>query len=292
MAECFSAWLCLFLGSSIDTPSRKQSCTTTNRMRESRSCGSVRAEGSNVLGYSEVTRKVLEQLPPTFGETARFRRGFAELACLAASRRFSVRILRPSWIGITTSRGHAIDHVRVTEVNVKAVSRRTVPPDPSPREHLLRAVLQFVKVVRAMPGVTRIALVGSLATEKSHPKDADVLVVIPDDVDLVPLATAGRRLKGTAQQRNCGADIFIANPAKEYRGRICHWRECRPGLRMSCDARHCGQRTHLHDDLGDVTLQVTLIRNPPLEVWPVIVRRCAVPRDVEELLLRPLASIL
>jgi hypothetical protein len=48
-------WLCLFLGSSIDTPSREQSCTTTNRMRESRSCGSVRAEGSNVLGYSEVS---------------------------------------------------------------------------------------------------------------------------------------------------------------------------------------------------------------------------------------------
>ena len=139
-----------------------------------------------------------------------------------------------------------------------------------------------------MPGVTRIALIGSLTTEKVHPKDADVLVVIPDDVDLVPLAIAGRRLKGTAQQRNCGADIFIANPGEEYRGRICHWRECRPGLRISCDARHCGQRAHLHDDLGDVTLQVTLIRNPPLEERPLIVRRCEVPRDVEELLLWPL----
>lgn len=184
------------------------------------------------------------------------------------------------------------DRVGVTEVSVTPVSRRDVTPNPSPREHLLRTVLQFVTVVRAMPGVTRIALVGSLATEKAHPKDADVLVVIPDDVDLVPLAIAGRRLKGTAQQRNCGADVFIANPAEEYRGRICHRRECRPGLRMSCDARHCGQRPHLHDDLDDVTLQVTLIRNPPIEVWPVIVRRCAVPRDVEELLLRPLASIL
>jgi hypothetical protein len=180
------------------------------------------------------------------------------------------------------------DRVGVTEVSVIPVSRRGLTPNPSPREHLLRAVLQFVKVVRAMPDVTRIALVGSLVTEKPHPKDADVLVVIPDDVDLVPLAIAGRRLQGTAQQRNCGADIFIANPAEEYCGRICHWRECRPGLRMSCDARHCGQRPHLHDDLDDVTLRVTLIRNPPIEVWPVIVRRCEVPRDVEELLLRPL----
>ena len=55
MGECFSALLCLFLGSSIATPSRERSCTMTNRMRESRSCGSVRAEGSNVLGYSEVS---------------------------------------------------------------------------------------------------------------------------------------------------------------------------------------------------------------------------------------------
>jgi hypothetical protein len=28
----------------------------TNRMRESRSCGSVRAEGSNALGYSDTAR--------------------------------------------------------------------------------------------------------------------------------------------------------------------------------------------------------------------------------------------
>ena len=54
MGECFSAWLCLFLESSIDTPSREPSCTMTNRIRESRSCRSVGAEGSNVLGHSEV----------------------------------------------------------------------------------------------------------------------------------------------------------------------------------------------------------------------------------------------
>jgi len=64
MGECFSAWLCLFLGSSIDTPSREQSCTTTNRMRESRSCESVRAEGSNVLGYSEVSELSKGLIPP------------------------------------------------------------------------------------------------------------------------------------------------------------------------------------------------------------------------------------
>jgi hypothetical protein len=61
---------------------------------------------------------------------------------------------------------------------------------------------------------------------------------------------------------------------------------------MKCDARHCGRRTHLQDDLDVVTLQVTLIRNPPLEERSAIVRRCEVPRDVEGLLLRRLGSIL
>jgi len=48
---------CLPLGSSIATPDRGRSCAVKNRMRELRSCGSVRAEGSNVLGYSEVIRQ-------------------------------------------------------------------------------------------------------------------------------------------------------------------------------------------------------------------------------------------
>jgi predicted nucleotidyltransferase len=171
-------------------------------------------------------------------------------------------------------------------------SKRTVPLGPSPREHLLRATLQFAAAARRIQGVTRIALIGSLTTEKSHPKDVDMLVFVPDEADLVALAAAGRRLKGTAQQRNCGADIFIVNPAYEYRGRVCHWRDCRPGVRASCDARHCGERPHLHDDLDDITLEAMLIRDPSVELWPAIVRRCKVPQDVEDLLLRPLASSL
>ena len=46
---------------------------------------------------------------------------------------------------------------------------------------------------------------------KSLPKEADVLVTIEDGLDLGPLAAAGRRLKGLAQQINLGADIFLAD---------------------------------------------------------------------------------
>ena len=78
------------------------------------------------------------------------------------------------------------------------------------RAFLLEEVLRFVKRACAYPGVRRIALVGSLT--RKVPKDADVLVSVDNDADLTALAFAGRTLKGRAQSRNKGADIFLANP--------------------------------------------------------------------------------
>jgi predicted nucleotidyltransferase len=82
---------------------------------------------------------------------------------------------------------------------------RTLAPRPSvpnPRPHLLNAVLAFVRAARSTPGVLRIALLGSLATEKPVPKDADVLVTIDPAMDLAPLGRLGRRLQETAQTIN------------------------------------------------------------------------------------------
>jgi predicted nucleotidyltransferase len=90
------------------------------------------------------------------------------------------------------------------------------------RNHLLSEVRHFVERARVCPGVRRIALIGSLVTDKDNPKDADVLVTVDDDADLTQLATAGRTLKGHAQSRNKGADIFLSDPAGNYIGRICH----------------------------------------------------------------------
>lgn len=167
---------------------------------------------------------------------------------------------------------------------------RVTDSDSSIRQFLLCEVLRFVERARTCPGVRRVALVGSLASEKDDPKDADVLVTVDSDADLTSLATAGRRLKGRAQSRNKGADIFLVDPSGNYIGRTCHWRECRPGIRAACDARHCGRRTFLHDDLDDVTLDPVLIKAPPLELWPKVVRRVEIPGDVEAQLVRPMEA--
>lgn len=158
------------------------------------------------------------------------------------------------------------------------------------RIFLLNGVLRFTHAVRNLRGVRRISLVGSLATPKTTPKDADVLVTVASDCKLDRLAKAGRALKGHAQARNSGADIFLANPDGRYIGRTCGWRECRPGIRVACRALHCGEMEFLNDDLQVVSLAPTLIASPPIDLWPRVVRRVVVPVDVEQVLLEPLAA--
>lgn len=169
--------------------------------------------------------------------------------------------------------------------------RRRDEPRPSvgePRRHLLAATLVFVRAVWRLPAVRRIALIGSLTTDKPVPKDTDLLVAIDDTVDFDALAQLGRRLKGTAQSINLGADIFLADEAGSYMGRVCWHRECH--LRRSCEALHCGQRQHLNDDFRLVALSSALIAEPPIDLRPRIVVRCSVPADVDSMLLKPLAE--
>jgi predicted nucleotidyltransferase len=156
------------------------------------------------------------------------------------------------------------------------------PASESHRQQLLDGLRRFVASVRGIAGVRRIAVLGSIVTTKPDPKDIDVLVVVTDDADLSPLATAARRLQGHAQSFNRGADVFLADERGTYIGRTCHWRDCRPGVRRSCDALHCGRRPFLHDDLDAITLNSAMVLSPPVTVWPFIERRAQLPTDVEE----------
>ncbi len=138
---------------------------------------------------------------------------------------------------------------------------------PPIRAHLLAGVLAFTQAACRLPGVARIALIGSLTTGKPEPKDADMLVTVIDDVDLTLLAAQGRKLLGHCQSRGRGADVFLANPGGDYLGRLCPWKRCGPGIRASCDALHCGRRLYLHDDLDAIRLPPSLIAEPPIELW-------------------------
>jgi predicted nucleotidyltransferase len=155
---------------------------------------------------------------------------------------------------------------------------------PPVREQLLAEAAGFIRKACTLVGVRRIALLGSILTETVDPKDVDLLVTIDDAADLAQLAILARRLQGRLQSAGRGADVFLADPGGEYLGRTCPWRECRPGIRVACDAQHCGRRQHLHDDLGVVHLLPELTAAPPLELWPKIVRRTELPADVERLL--------
>ncbi len=171
-----------------------------------------------------------------------------------------------------------------------------IPPEkllftgPPARPRLIELALTFAQAARKLPGVQRIALIGSITTDKPEPKDLDLLATIADDLDLTELATLSRRMSGQAGQFSRSAETFLADPRGRYIGRICKWKRCEPGARMACEAQHCARRHYLNDDLQSVKLPDAQIAAPPIELWPKVVRRINVPQDVEEGLLKPFES--
>jgi hypothetical protein len=152
------------------------------------------------------------------------------------------------------------------------------------RVRLICEAFAFARAASDVPGVRRISLLGSILTTRADPKDVDLLVRVADDADLTGLAACARRLKGRTQAFNRGADVFLVNAGGRYLGRTCHWKVCGPGVRVACDALHCGARPYLHDDLGTIELPATLVARPPLDLWPTVERRCDLPADVARLL--------
>jgi len=146
----------------------------------------------------------------------------------------------------------------------------------------MEEVVQFVVDASRLSGVRRIALIGSLTTNKADPKDADLLVTVDDDANLAPLAKLSRRTQGRAQSIGRGGEVFLCDADHAYIGRMCPWRECGAGIRMSCDAINCGRRPYLHDDLATIQLDEKLVKEPPVELWPEVKNRRAVPSDLEE----------
>lgn len=159
---------------------------------------------------------------------------------------------------------------------------------PSVRIRLLREMSELVRLLMKAPGVTRIAMIGSLATEIETPRDADLLVSVEDESNLATLARLGRRWRAFVQSLHCSGDIFLADNQGNYLGRTCPWKDCGANFNPRCDARHCGRRRYLHDDLNTIRLSRQVTLNPPVELWPEIVLRGPAPQDVTDVLLKPL----
>lgn len=161
------------------------------------------------------------------------------------------------------------------------------PPLPDLRNIMFAEVRWFVRLAHDIQGVKRIALIGSLVTEKEFPKDIDLLVTVSDDCDLAPLAKLGRQLSGHMNTHRAGADVFLAREDGSYIGRTCPWKHCGPGYRATCDAMHCGKRPYLHDDFSAIRLKEKAIAWPSVVLWPDLAA-ADVPRDVYEQLIERL----
>lgn len=199
--------------------------------------------------------------------------------------------LRKHWLAFAAERARQRVLDWLTHEGIEWGDLDEIPVhDPTIRARLIAEVLGFVRAARQLPGVTRIALIGSLTTEKPEPQDADLLVTVEPTANLAPLAEIGRKLRGHAQSFNRSADVFLADPDHKYLGRLCPWKQCGPGLRPTCDALNCGQRPYLHDDLHTLRLSTALIATPPLELWPDIVTRTTPPNDIKFGLIAPLRA--
>lgn len=206
---------------------------------------------------------------------------------------FDDRRLRDRWHEVQNERRRERVRAWLEAEGVDAI--HTPPPQPepdpdqlTPRQALLREVLLFTAQARDLPGVLRIALIGSLTTEQPDPNDADLLVTVADEMDLEPLAKLGRSLSGRTQGIGRGGEVFLADARGNYLGRTCHWKRCELGVRTRCEAQHCGRRQYVYDDFQNLRLAKGLIAKPPVELWPQVVTRVAVPNDLQKMVLTQL----
>ena len=183
----------------------------------------------------------------------------------------------PAAVSAATSRGwQRVTRERHGLATLRHGNRMSMD-DLDIRRQLLVGARCFVRCAAGVRGVRRIELIGSIVTDKADPKDIDVLVTVEATADLKPLAQCARRLQGSAQGINRGADVFLVDVRGHYLGRTCPWKDCRPGVRSSCDALHCGRRPYLHDDLATLRLSDEVVASAAAQLWPVVERRHQLP---------------
>jgi len=154
---------------------------------------------------------------------------------------------------------------------------------------MLNAVKDFLPAIKAVPGVEFIGLIGSITRESPNPKDIDYVLCVMPSTDLSELGKIFRKISGRMTQIGKGADMFVFDSENgEYLGRICSYRDCRPGIRR-CDADHCGMRAYLKDDLSTIRLPAFVRKKVPVELYPKLrYNPPDAPDDLKQILLSEL----
>jgi hypothetical protein len=168
--------------------------------------------------------------------------------------------------------------------NIQTTDR--ISPDKrsklSDRAVLLAAAKWFLEECRNVEEVSQIALIGSLTTRKTIPKDVDLVVTLKSSAGFKQIATLARKLQGRIQKGSLGADVYIVHD-NIYIGRACHYRE--PSSRVECRSRHlkCSRDVEfLCNTVSSFRLREEIILRPPLVLWPDVIMNVALPEDVVE----------
>ncbi len=177
-----------------------------------------------------------------------------------------------------TSPGMPDDLLIQKHLNVRTILLTT------DRGALLLAAAAFLEKARGFEEVLQVALIGSLSTNKTNPKDLDLMVTVAPGCDLKRLAKPGRQTQGRVQRGHLGVDIFLVEIGK-YLGRACSYRE--PHSRMLCTQRRLScdlDRCFLCHTSGSFVLKKTVVEDPPIVLHPAYSARVEVPDDVRRLL--------
>jgi len=169
---------------------------------------------------------------------------------------------------------------------MKRSKDNTVEPSLRPdrdtdRGALLLAAKWFFNRATKLESVTRIALIGSICTDKKNPKDIDILLTIAPAADIAPISKLKRQMSGRIQRGLLGADIFLAEEGS-YIGRPCRFREPHPRVGCAQDGLRCDfNRPFLCDTSCSFELKKEVITSPPIILYPRLLTAGKIPADVQ-----------
>jgi len=170
---------------------------------------------------------------------------------------------------------------------MKRVDNDTVETPPqrlnrdTDRGALLLAAQWFFNRAIKLESITRIALIGSICTDKQHPKDIDILLTIKPDADISSISKLKRQMSGRSQRGLLGADIFLMEEGS-YIGRPCRFREPHPRVGCAQDGLRCDfDRPFLCDTSNSFELKNEVITSPPIILYPRLLAARKIPADIQ-----------